>query len=67
MKVCEAANRIVMDPDPSRSYVENIRTGERMRLRKGRGTFVFDVEFKDGEAGTITLDGLARKAETTRW
>ena len=24
-----------------------------------KGTFVFDVEFKDGEAGTITLDSGA--------
>jgi hypothetical protein len=59
-KVCEAGNRIVMDPEPGKSYVENVLTGERMLLKKERGTFVFEVEYlDDGETGHITLDSGA--------
>jgi hypothetical protein len=59
-KVCEAGNRIVMDPEPGKSYVENVLTGERMMLKKERGTFVFEVEFMDdGGMGNITLDSGA--------
>jgi hypothetical protein len=59
-KVCEAGNRIVMDPEPGKSYVENVLTGERMLLKKERGTFVFEVEFlDDGGTGHITLDSGA--------
>jgi hypothetical protein len=60
VKVCEAGNRIVMDPEPGQSYVENVLTGERMMLKKERGTFVFEVEYlDDGETGHITLDSGA--------
>ena len=58
-KVVEAGNRISMGPDPEDNYIENGKTGEKIGLRVERGTYVFDVEFKDGEAGTITLDSGA--------
>ena len=35
------------------------QTGAKIALRIDRGTFVFDVEFQDGEVGTITLDSGA--------
>ena len=58
--MCEAGNRIVMDPEPGKSYVENIMTGGRMMLKKDKGTFVFEVEYlDDGEKGHITLDSGA--------
>ena len=60
VKVCEAGNRIIMDPEPGKSYVENILTGERMLLKRDKGTFVFEVEYTDdGEMGNITLDSGA--------
>ena len=34
-------------------------TGKRIGFRVEKGTFVFDVAFKDGEEGTITLDAGA--------
>ena len=37
----------------------NDTTGEKIALPVDRGTFVFDVEFQDGEVGTITLDSGA--------
>ena len=56
-KVVEAGNRIIMDPQGS--YIENVKTGERMRLRKKKGVFVFDVKYQDGDSGEITLDSGA--------
>ena len=41
-----------MGPNPEDNFIEN-------STRVEKGTFVFDVEFKDGEAGTITLDSGA--------
>ena len=55
-KVVEAGNRISMGPNPSDNYIENANTGERIGLRVERGTYVFDVEYRGGEHGTITLD-----------
>ena len=55
-KVVEASNKISMGPNPDDNYIMNDATGEKIALRIDRGTFVFDVEFQDGEVGTITLD-----------
>ena len=59
VKVCQAGNRVLLSPEPGESYIENIKSGERMELRVEKGTFVFDVEFSEGEDGTITLDSGA--------
>ena len=61
VKVCEAGNRVVLDTsEPDLSYVENILTGERMKLTVDRGTFVFEVKYlDDGQEGQITLDSGA--------
>ena len=48
-----------MRPKPEDNYIENAVTGERIRLRVDRGTYVFDVEHSDGEDGSITLDSGA--------
>ena len=58
-KVVEAGNKISVGPNPEDNSIGNITTGERIGLRVEKGTFVFDVEFMDGEAGTITLDSGA--------
>ena len=58
-KVVEAGNKISMGPNPDDNYIMNDATGEKIALRIDRGTFVFDVEFQDGEVGTITLDSGA--------
>ena len=51
-KVVEAGNKISMGP-------ENSTMHERIGLKVEKGTFVFDVGFKDGEADAITLDSGA--------
>ena len=44
---------------PGESYIVNLTTGEKMAVRIDKGTFVFDVEFSEGESGAITLDSGA--------
>ena len=58
VKICEAGNRVYLDK--TGGYIENEVTKERMRLRKSRGTFVFDVQYAvNGEEDEITLDSGA--------
>ena len=59
VRVCDAGNRIVMDPDPDKCYVEKVDTGERMKIRRANGTFVMDAQFVNGDFGSITLDSGA--------
>jgi hypothetical protein len=58
-KVVSAGNRICMGPTPNENFIENTSTGEKIELRIEGGTYVFDVEYEDGELGTITLDSGA--------
>ena len=39
--------------------IDDVHTGERMQTRVERGTYVLDVQFKNGSSGTITLDSWA--------
>ena len=57
VKVMNAGNRIVLDQGGS--YIENRQSGEKMEVRVQKDTFVFDVQFEDGEQGAITLDSGA--------
>ncbi len=41
MAVVKVGNRIVMEGGPGRSYVENLRTGDRVLLRESGGALVF--------------------------
>ena len=57
VKMVRNDNRVVLDADGS--YIENKSTGERMAVRMQDETFVFDVEYEDGEKGSMTLDSGA--------
>ena len=57
VKMANAGNRIVLDKQGS--YVENVDTGERMEVKVQGETFVFDVQYGNGEPGVITLDSGA--------
>ena len=58
-KVTQAGNRISMGPKPEDNFIQNVDTGDKIELRVEKGTYVFDVEFQNGEVGTITLDSGA--------
>ena len=56
-KVCEAGNRTSVGPEPGKSFVEKISTGDRMGLKMNKGTYDFKAKYTDdGETGNITLD-----------
>ena len=57
VKMVRSKNRVVLDEDGS--YIQNKLTGECMEVKIQDETFVFDVEFDNGESGTITLDSGA--------
>ena len=56
-KVVEQGNRIVLQA--GRSYIENEKTKERIGLRLGRGTYIFDIKLMSGKRGQTTLDSGA--------
>ena len=57
VKMVKAKNRVILDKEGS--YIQNKDTGDCMEVRIEEETFVFDVEFENGEFGTITLDSGA--------
>jgi hypothetical protein len=57
VKMVRARNRIVLED--GKSHVENLDTGERMKLVIEDETFVFEVTYNNGEKGKITLDSGA--------
>lgn len=58
-KIVEAGNRVILDPNPDKCFIENVDSKERMRLRKERGVYVIDAKFEAGGEGVITLDSGA--------
>ena len=58
-KVVEAGNRVVLDPDPEKSYIENLETKEKMKLKKEKGVYILEVKYEAGDIGKITLDSGA--------
>ena len=58
-RVVAAGNRVVMVDEPGKSFIENVETKERIPLRVEKGTYVFDVEYENGQFGVITLDSGA--------
>ena len=58
-KVVQAGNKVALSPGDEDSYIENVHTGERMKLRVQKGVYVFDIMHEDGEDGVVTLDSGA--------
>ena len=57
VKMVRKGNRVVLDEDGS--YIQNKNTGECMEVKIKDETFVFEVQFENGEQGVITLDSGA--------
>ena len=57
VSVVQAGNRIIMEEEGG--YIENRVTGERMKIRVERNTYVYDVQMEDGAMVTVTLDSGA--------
>jgi hypothetical protein len=59
-KMVKAGNRVVFGVEDS--YVENLKTKRRIKLKKERGVYVMEVVFKNGESevkGRIVVDSGA--------
>ena len=60
VKITEASNVAVLHPEEGKSFILNLDTRERIKVRKEKGAYVFDVQYTEGdEAGTVTLDSGA--------
>jgi hypothetical protein len=57
VSVARAGNRIVMEEHGG--YIESKATGERMKMRVEKNTFVYDVQLEDGAMVAVTLDSGA--------
>ena len=55
MKMVEADNRTILDKDGS--YIENNRTGSRIKVRHENGSFMFGFWVPCGEKQTLTKVG----------
>ena len=44
LAVVNAGNRVVLTKEPGGSFIENIATKKKIKLKEVGGTFVFDVE-----------------------
>ena len=52
MAVVKAGNKVVLSHEVGGSYIENIATGKKIKLKESGATFVFEVEAVAGnEAG----------------
>ena len=56
-RMVRSGNRVVLDQDGL--FIDNNSTGERMQVRVKDETFVFDVEFTNGDSEVIPLDSGA--------
>ena len=56
----KAGNLVVMHPGPEKCFIQNISTGEHIKLTEEKGTYVFDVVLDETkEVGQVTLDSGA--------
>ncbi len=52
MAVVKAGNRVVLSQETGGSYIEKVKTKERIGLKGSGGTFVFEVEAMSGKMST---------------
>jgi hypothetical protein len=57
VNVTRAGNRIVMEDGGG--FIENVQSGEKMKIRVENNTFVYDVQLEDGTMVVVTLDSGA--------
>ena len=48
MAITRMGNRVVMESGTGKSYIENVRTGQKIFLKESGGTYVFDTECSVG-------------------
>ena len=49
-------------PNENDNYIQNVGSGNKIYMRKQRGSFVVDGQFGDGQWKQITVDSAAEEA-----
>ena len=57
VEIAKAGNRIVLQADGG--YIENAKTGEKMKVDVDKNVYVYQVQMDDGEMIAVTLDSGA--------
>ena len=57
VEIAKAGNRIVLEADGG--YIENAKTGEKMKVDVDKNVYVYQVQMDDGEMIAVTLDSGA--------
>ena len=61
-RIVENGNYVCFGPERADNYILNKKTGDKMELKPhGRGSFVMEVTFADGEQSLITVDSGAEE------
>ena len=53
MAITRMGNRVVLEEGQGKSYIENLKTGDRVILKKSNGTYVFDANCMNGTSTPI--------------
>ena len=61
-RICEKGNRVCFGPNEADNYIQSVRSGDKIYMRKQRGSFVIDGQFGDGEWKDITIDSAAEES-----
>ncbi len=60
LAIANAGNSIVLESGWRKSYIENVRTGDRIMLKERGGTYVFDADCVNG-APSATSSTFSRR------
>ena len=61
-RICENGNRVCFGPNENDNYIQNVGSGNKIYMRKQRGSFVVDGQFGDGQWKQITVDSAAEES-----
>ena len=67
-RICENGNRVCFGPDDGDNYVVNKKTNKKVPLRpNGKGSYLLDAKFKDGESISVVVAGGAEENVFPFW
>ena len=61
-RMCENGNRVCFGPNEKDNYIQNVGSGNKIYMRKQRGSFVVDGQFGDGQWKQVTVDSAAEES-----
>ena len=65
-RIAVKGNRICFGPQNEDCYVQNVRDGRKMMMRRKGGSYVIDVVM-NGESMEITVDSAAEESVCPNW